>query len=305
MEKFEVHILGCGSAKPTTRHFPASQVVNVRDKLFMIDCGEGAQIQFCKSRLKFSRLQSIFISHLHADHCLGLIGLVSTLNLLGRTAQLHVYLPKGGAEVFGPVIHYFNWEMTFEVVFHEFDDKVSEVIYEDRSLTVTTLPLEHRMPCCGFRFDEKPTPRHILREMIDAYEIPLSEINRIKNGADYTLADGRVIANERLTTPSDPPRSYAYCSDTRYMPALAAKLQGVNLLYHEATFCEDDAQKATARYHSTASQAAQVAKEAGVGKLIIGHYSSRYDDERQLLCEASAVFEPTILARENLCVKIE
>ena len=305
MEKFEVHILGCGSAKPTTRHFPASQVVNVRDKLFMIDCGEGAQIQFCKSRLKFSRLQSIFISHLHADHCLGLIGLVSTLNLLGRTAQLHVYLPKGGAEVFGPVIHYFNWEMTFEVVFHEFDDKVSEVIYEDRSLTVTTLPLEHRMPCCGFRFDEKPTPRHILREMIDAYEIPLSEINRIKNGADYTLADGRVIPNERLTTPSDPPRSYAYCSDTRYMPALAAKLQGVNLLYHEATFCEDDAQKATARYHSTASQAAQVAKEAGVGKLIIGHYSSRYDDERQLLCEASAVFEPTILARENLCVKIE
>ncbi|MBQ9883848.1 MAG: ribonuclease Z [Bacteroidaceae bacterium] len=305
MEKFEVHILGCGSAKPTTRHFPASQVVNVRDKLFMIDCGEGAQIQFCKSRLKFSRLQSIFISHLHADHCLGLIGLASTLNLLGRTAQLHVYLPKGGAEVFGPVIHYFNWEMTFEVVFHEFDDKVSEVIYEDRSLTVTTLPLEHRMPCCGFRFDEKPTPRHILREMIDAYEIPLSEINRIKNGADYTLADGRVIANERLTTPSDPPRSYAYCSDTRYMPALAAKLQGVNLLYHEATFCEDDAQKATARYHSTASQAAQVAKEAGVGKLIIGHYSSRYDDESQLLSEASAVFEPTILARENLCVKIE
>ncbi|MBR2161526.1 MAG: ribonuclease Z [Bacteroidaceae bacterium] len=294
MEKFEVHILGCGSAKPTTRHFPASQVVNVRDKLFMIDCGEGAQIQFCKSRLKFSRLQSIFISHLHADHCLGLIGLVSTLNLLGRTAQLHVYLPKGGAEVFGPVIHYFNWEMTFEVIFHEFDDKVSEVIYEDRSLTVTTLPLEHRMPCCGFRFDEKPTPRHILREMIDAYEIPLSEINRIKNGADYTLADGRVIANERLTTPSDPPRSYAYCSDTRYMPALAAKLQGVNLLYHEATFCEDDAQKATARYHSTASQAAQVAKEAGVGKLIIGHYSSRYDDESQLLSEASAVFEPTI-----------
>ncbi|MBR3015432.1 MAG: ribonuclease Z [Bacteroidaceae bacterium] len=305
MEKFEVHILGCGSAKPTTRHFPASQVVNVRDKLFMIDCGEGAQIQFCKSRLKFSRLQSIFISHLHADHCLGLIGLVSTLNLLGRTAQLHVYLPKGGAEVFGPVIHYFNWEMTFEVIFHEFDDKVSEVIYEDRSLTVTTLPLEHRMPCCGFRFDEKPTPRHILREMIDAYEIPLSEINRIKNGADYTLADGRVIANERLTTPSDPPRSYAYCSDTRYMPALAAKLQGVNLLYHEATFCEDDAQKATARYHSTASQAAQVAKEAGVGKLIIGHYSSRYDDESQLLSEASAVFEPTILAQENLRVKIE
>ena len=305
MEKFEVNILGCGSAKPTTRHFPASQVVNVRDKLFMIDCGEGAQIQFCKSHLKFGRLQSIFISHLHADHCLGLIGLVSTLNLLGRTAQLHIYLPKGGEEVFAPTIHFFNWEMTFEVVFHEYNDKVSEVIYEDRSLTVTTLPLDHKMPCCGFLFAEKPSARHILREMIDAYEIPLSEINRIKNGADYTLADGRVIPNERLTVPSDPPRSYAYCSDTRYMPALAEKLKGVNLLFHEATFCEADVQKATSRYHSTASQAAQVAKDAGAGKLIIGHYSSRYDDESMLLREACAVFEPTELAYENMCVKIE
>ncbi len=304
MEKFEVNILGCGSAKPTTRHFPASQVVNVRDKLFMIDCGEGAQIQFCKSHLKFNRLQSIFISHLHADHCLGLIGLVSTLNLLGRTAQLHVYLPKGGEEVFASVIHFFNWEMTFEVVFHEYDDKVSEVIYEDRSLTVTTLPLDHKMPCCGFLFAEKPSPRHILREMIDAYEIPLSMINCIKNGEDFVLADGRVIPNERLTTPSDPPRSYAYCSDTRYMPALAEKLKGVNLLFHEATFCEEDAQKATSRYHSTASQAAQVARDAGVGKLIIGHYSSRYDDESVLLREALAVFEHTVLARENMCVKI-
>lgn len=305
MEKFEVNILGCGSAKPTTRHFPASQVVNVRDKLFMIDCGEGAQIQFCKSHLKFSRLQSIFISHLHADHCLGLVGFVSTLNLLGRTAQLHIYLPKGGEEAFARVIHFFNWEITFQVIFHEYDDKRSEIIYEDRSLTVKTLPMEHRMPCCGFLFAEKPSPRHILREMIDAYEIPLSEINRIKNGADFVMPDGRVIPNERLTIPADPPRSYAYCSDTKYMPALANRLQGVNLLFHEATFCEADLQKATSRYHSTASQAATVARDAGAGKLIIGHYSSRYEDERVLLNEAQAIFPQTILAQENLCVKVE
>jgi len=305
MEKFEVHILGCGSAKPTTRHFPAAQVVNMRDKLFMVDCGEGAQIQFCKSHLKFSRLHSIFISHLHADHCLGLVGLVSTLNLLGRTAQLHIFLPKGGEKLFATMIHFFNWEITFEVLFHEYDDRRSEVIYEDRSMTVTNLPLEHRMPCCGFLFAEKPLARHILREMIDAYEIPLSEINRIKNGADYTLPDGQVIANERLTTPADPPRSYAYCSDTRYMPGLAAQLQGVNLLYHEATFCEDDLQKATSRYHSTASQAAMVAKEAGARKLIIGHYSSRYTDETFLLQEAQAIFPQTVLATENLCVNVE
>jgi len=305
MEKFEVHILGCGSAKPTTRHFPASQVVNMRDKLFMIDCGEGAQIQFCKSRLKFMRLHSIFISHLHADHCLGLVGLVSTLNLLGRTAQLHIYLPKGGEGVFAPMIHYFNWEMTFEVLFHEYDDKVHQVIYEDRSLTVKTIPLSHRMPCCGFLFEEKPSPRHILRDMIDAYEIPLSEINRIKNGADFVQEDGTVIPNARLTTPSDPPRSYAYCSDTKYMPSLASLLKGVNLLYHEATFCEEDAQKASSRFHSTASQAAMVARDAGVKQLVIGHFSSRYVDENPLLAEAKAIFPQTVLANENLCVKVE
>jgi len=304
MEKFEIYILGCGSAKPTTRHFPASQVVNMRDKLFMIDCGEGAQIQFCKSHLKFNRLVRIFISHLHADHCLGLVGLISTLNLLGRTAQLHIHCPNGGEKVFAPVIRFFNMEMSFEVIFHEFQSKKAEMIYEDHSMTVTTIPLSHRMPCCGFLFAEKPTPRHILREMIDAYEIPISAINRIKNGEDYLLPDGRLIPNDRITTPSDAPRSYAYCSDTKYMPELVQQLQGVNLIYHEATFCDEDLLKAEQRFHSTARQAAQIARGAAANQLIIGHFSSRYDDESLLLSEAREVFPSTILAKENLCIQV-
>ena len=185
MEKFELHILGCGSALPTTRHFPTSQVLNVRDKLYMIDCGEGAQLQFRKSRLKFSRLNHIFISHLHGDHCFGLLGLISTLNLLGRTAELHIYSPVGLEQLLQPMLDFFNHQMTYKVIFHEFETKDSLLIYEDRSITVTTIPLRHRMPCCGFIFAEKPRPSHIVREMIDFYQVPLYELNRIKNGADY------------------------------------------------------------------------------------------------------------------------
>jgi len=182
MEKFELHVLGCGSALPTTRHFPTSQIVNVRDKLFMIDCGEGAQLQFRKSRLKFSRLNHIFISHLHGDHCFGLLGLISTLNLLGRTAELHIHSPKGLEDLMIPMLDFFNRQMTYRVLFHEFGTKEAAVVYEDRSLTVTTIPLRHRMPCCGFLFAEKPGPNHILRDMIDFYQVPVYELNRIKNG---------------------------------------------------------------------------------------------------------------------------
>ena len=190
MEKLELHILGCGSALPTTRHFPTSQVLNVRDKLLMIDCGEGAQLQFRKSCLKFSRLTHIFISHLHGDHCFGLPGLISTLNLLGRTAELHIHSPRGLEELLMPMLDFFNRQMTYKVLFHEFDTKEAALIYEDRSLTVTTIPLRHRMPCCGFLFAEKPRPNHIIREMVDFYQVPVYELNRIKNGADYVTPEG-------------------------------------------------------------------------------------------------------------------
>lgn len=304
MEKFELHILGCGSALPTTRHFPTSQIVNVRDKLFMIDCGEGAQLQFRKSRLKFSRLNHIFISHLHGDHCFGLLGLISTLNLLGRTAELHIHSPKGLETLFAPMLSYFNHQMTYKLLFHEFEAKESTVIYEDRSMTVTTIPLRHRMPCCGFLFAEKARPNHIIREMIDFYQVPVYELNRIKNGADYINPEGDVIANTLLTIPSDPPRKYAYCSDTIYLPSIVEQIKGVDLLFHEATFANEDAPRAKETYHTTAAQAAQIARDAEVKKLLIGHFSARYEDETILLQEASAIFPDTQLAKETLCVSI-
>ena len=304
MEKFELHILGCGSALPTTRHFPTSQIVNVRDKLFMIDCGEGAQLQFRKSHLKFSRLNHIFISHLHGDHCFGLLGLISTLNLLGRTAELHIHSPKGLETLLTPMLDFFNRQMTYKVLFHEFDTKEPMQIYEDRSLTVTTIPLRHRMPCCGFLFAEKRRPNHIIREMVDFYQVPVYELNRIKNGADYVTPEGKTVSNNLLTGPSAPSRSYAYCSDTIYLPSIVEQIKGVDLLFHEATFANEDAPRAKETFHTTAAQAAEIARRAEVKKLLIGHFSARYEDENVLLQEASAIFPDTQLAKETLCVSV-
>ena len=304
MEKFELHILGCGSALPTTRHFATSQVVNLRDKLFMIDCGVGAQMQLRKSRLKFSRLNHIFISHLHGDHCFGLMGLISTFGLLGRTAELHIHSPKGLEELLTPMLNFFCHTLAYKVIFHEFDTRQTSVVYEDRSMTVTTIPLQHRIPCCGFLFAEKARPNHIIRDMVDFYKVPVYELNRIKNGSDYVTPEGEVIANTRLTRPSDPPRKYAYCSDTIFRPEIVEQLSGVDLLFHEATFAESELARAKETYHTTAAQAARIALEAGVRQLVIGHFSARYEDESILLKEASAVFPNTILAKENLCISL-
>ena len=304
MEKFELHILGCGSALPTTRHFPTSQIVNVRDKLFMIDCGEGAQLQFRKSHLKFSRLNHIFISHWHGDHCFGLLGLISTLNLLGRTAELHIHSPKGLETLLTPMLDFFNRQMTYKVLSHEFDTIEPMLIYEDRSLTVTTIPLRHRMPCCGFLFAEKRRPNHIIREMVDFYQVPVYELNRIKNGADYVTPEGKTVSNNLLTRPSAPSRSYAYCSDTIYLPSIVEQIKGVDLLFHEATFANEDAPRAKETFHTTAAQAAEIARRAEVKKLLIGHFSARYEDENVLLQEASAIFPDTQLAKETLCVSV-
>lgn len=304
MEKFELHVLGCGSALPTTRHFASSQVVNLRDKLYMIDCGEGAQLQFRKSKLKFSRLNQIFISHLHGDHCFGLIGLISTFNLLGRTAELYIYSPKGLETLLSPMLSFFCRQMTYQVIFHEFDTQSSALIYEDRTLTVSTIPLRHRMPCCGFLFAEKQLPNHLVREMIDFYQIPLYELNRIKNGADFITQKGKTVPNSFLTVSSDPPRRYAYCSDTIYFPDIINQIKGVDLLFHEATFADSEAVRAKETYHTTAAQAAEIARLAGVKKLLIGHFSARYEDETILLREASAIFPDTMLAAETLCISV-
>lgn len=304
MEKFEVHILGCGSALPTTRHLATSQVINIREKLLMIDCGEGAQVQLRKSRLKFSRLNHIFISHLHGDHCFGLMGLISTFGMLERTANLHIHCHADLQRILEPQIEFFCKGMPYNVVFELFNPGEQAVIYDDRSVSVETIPLRHRVPCCGFLFREKPTPNHIRRDMIDFYQIPTYLINRIKNGEDYVLENGTVIPNERLTIPSDSPRSYAYCSDTCYLPRICEQIKGCDLLFHEATFAAADAKRAKETFHTTAPQAAEIAKAAQVKKLVIGHYSARYEDESILLKEASEVFPQTILAQENLRIEL-
>lgn len=304
MEKFEVNILGCGSALPTTRHFSTSQVVNIREKLFMIDCGEGAQLQLRRSKLKFTRLNHIFISHLHGDHCFGLMGLISTFGLLGRTATLHIYAHKDLEQLLTPQLEYFCKGMTYDVAFHAINPSQAEVIYEDRSVSVSTIPLRHRVPTCGFLFQEKKTPNHIIRDMVDFYQIPVCHLNAIKNGEDYVTPDGTVVPNHRLTTPSDPPRSYAYCSDTICLPGIVPQIQGVDLLFHEGTFAQSDAARANETFHTTAAQAAGIAKEAQVRQLVIGHFSARYEDENLLLEEAKSVFPNTLLAKENLRITL-
>lgn len=299
METFEVNILGCGSAMPTTRHFPTSQVVNLRNKLYMIDCGEGAQLQMRRLRLSFNRLNHIFISHLHGDHCFGLPGLISTFDLMGRTAELHIYAPKGLSDFLTPILSFSRQHQSYPVTLHELDPTHPEQIFEDASMSVHTIPLHHRVPCCGFRLEEKPQSPHILRDVIDFYRIPLCYIPRIKEGADWVLPDGTVVPNSRLTRPAAPPRSYVYCSDTLYRPQIAPLIGRADLLFHEATFTETEADMARKTGHSTARQAAQLARDCGAQRLCIGHFSARYNDEQVLLDEAQAIFPQTVLAKEG------
>lgn len=304
MEPFKIHILGCGSALPTLKHNASSQLIEMRGKCFMVDCGEGAQMQFRRSHIHFSKLNAIFISHMHGDHCFGLMGLLSTLGMLGRTSKLRIYAPKDYEPLFRQQVEFFMQTMEYEMEMIPVDTEKQQVIYEDHSLTVETVPLQHRVPCCGFIFREKPTLPHIRRDMIDYYGIPVSQINNIKNGADWTNEDGDVIPNARLVQPADSPRSYAYCSDTRFMPALKEQVKGVTVLYHESTYTAEQEDRAKIYYHSTARQAATIAAGAGVGTLLLGHYSARYNDEKVLLEEAKAVFPNSILTQEGMVFDI-
>ena len=298
MEPFRVHILGCGSALPTLRHNASSQVVEVRGKLFMLDCAEGTQMQLRRCRVRFTKLSHVFITHLHGDHCFGLIGMISTFGLLGRTATLHVHAPEALGPELDHQIKFYTHDLGFKMEFHPVDTKVRQVVYEDKGTKVESIPLEHRVPCCGYLISEKSTLPHIRPDMLDFYQIPKSQVNNIKNGAGWTTPDGEVIPHERLVRPADPVRSYAYISDTRYLPQLAEQLKGVSTLYHESTYGEDRLSSAEKYCHSTARQAALVASTAGVEKLLLGHYSSRYDDENVLLAEAKKVFEKSFLTNE-------
>ena len=299
MAEFNINILGCGSALPTTRHLATSQIVDLRDKLYMIDCGEGTQVQMRRMRVRFGRLAHIFISHLHGDHCFGLPGLISTLGMLGRTGELVVHGPKEVETYLRPVMDLFCRGMEFEVRFNPVDTRSHSLVMEDRSLSVYSIPLKHRIPTCGYLFAEKPKEAHIIREMTDFYQVPVRCMKEIKQGQDYVTPEGEVVPNSRLTRPAAPPKRYAFCSDTAYNRSIIPIIEGADLLYHEATFAECDLARAKETFHSTARQAAEIARDAHVKRLVIGHYSARYEDLSELHREAEAVFPGTILGNEG------
>lgn len=304
MAEFDINILGCGSALPTTRHLATSQVVDLRDKLYMIDCGEGTQVQMRRMRIRFGRLAHVFISHLHGDHCFGLPGLISTLGMLGRTGELVVHGPKEVEDYLRPVMDLFCRGMEFEVRFNPVDTHSHSLVMEDRSLSVYSIPLKHRIPTCGYLFAEKPKEAHIIREMTDFYQVPVRCMKDIKRGQDYVTPDGEVVPNSRLTRPAAPPKRYAFCSDTAYNRLIIPIIEGVDLLYHEATFAECDLARAKETFHSTARQAAEIARDAHVKRLVIGHYSARYENLSELHREAEAVFPGTVLGNEGMVIKV-
>lgn len=304
MADFNLNILGCGSALPTTRHLATSQIVDLRDKLYMIDCGEGTQVQMRRMRIKFSRLNHIFISHLHGDHCFGLPGLISTLGMLGRTGELVIHAPKEIENYMRPVLDTFCKGMPYEVRFNHVDTHSHSLIMEDRSLSVYSIPLKHRIPTCGFLFAEKPKEAHIIREMTDFYQVPIRCMKDIKQGKDYVTPEGEVIPCSLLTRAAAPPKRYAYCSDTAYSPSIIPIIEGVDLLYHEATFADADKARAKETFHSTARQAADIALKAGAKRLVIGHYSARYENLTKLRCEAEEIYPGTILGEEGMVLPI-
>lgn len=304
MEKFQVTILGCGSATPSPKHYTSSQVVEVRGKLFMVDCGEGTQIQLRRSRVAFARINHIFISHLHGDHCFGLLGMISSFGLLGRTSPLYIHAPQELENMLGREMDFYCRDLEYKVVFQGFDPGTTGTVYQDRSITVTAFPLKHRVPCAGFLFRENPTADHLNRSAADYYGVPQWDFNRIKEGGDFTLPDGTVIPHERLTTPSGPVRSYAYCCDTAYNPSMLPIIKEANVIYHDSTYAEQDKDRANKHFHSTAADAARIALQANAGSLVLGHFSARYPDETILLDEAKQIFSNTILAKENLTINV-
>ena len=283
---------------PTEKRFPTAQALNLNERIFLIDCGEGTQIQLRRFKIRFGKINHVFISHLHGDHYFGLLGLISSFSLLGRKNDLHIYSHPQLEIILNCQLKYYGDELGFSIVFHYYNAVKSELIYEDKWMTVETIPLRHRIPTAGFLFREKVKDRNIRKEMIDYYQIPVSDIVRIKKGADFETG-GKIIQNDVLTIPPLRPCSYAFCTDTAYSEDITSQIKDVDLLYHEATFGNDLEDQAKLTLHSTAKQAAIIACKSKVKKLIIGHFSERYKDISVLLAEARAVFTETSAAEDG------
>lgn len=296
---FELTVLGSSSATPIYNRHPSSQYLQIRDHHFLIDCGEGTLMQLIRYRIRYHRISHVFISHLHGDHYLGLMGLLSTFHLQGRNNDLHLYGQQELMDIVEIQLRLSNTQLRYNLIFHPIRPYASEIIYEDEDIMVGTIILNHRIPCTGFLFREKPRPRKLKIEKLNEYQIPFAQYARIKSGDDFTTSDGLCIPNTELTDRPVPHLSYAYCSDTVYMPELAGLLRGVDVLYHEATFMHDMKDRALATYHTTAKEAAILAQQSEVKKLLIGHFSARYKQLEPLLEEAKSVFSETELALEG------
>lgn len=296
---FKLLILGCHAATPRSHSNPTAQVLEMGSHLFLIDCGEGTQVSLRKNKVKFSRINHIFISHLHGDHFFGLPGLISTFRLLGREKELHVYGPKGIKEAMTLLLKLGQSWTNYPLIFHELTSTDSEVVLEDEKVIVKTIPLDHRIYTNGFLFAEKEGERKINIEETRRYGIHHTYYQMLKAGKDFTLQNGEDVPNAQLTLDPPAPASYAYCSDTVYDPALVSRIKNATVLYHEATFLEAHKELALKTKHSTASQAAKVAKAAGVETLILGHYSTRYKSTSPFKKEAGAIFENVELAEDG------
>lgn len=299
MQPFELTILGCSSATPTSDRFPTAQVLQVAGRFFLIDCGEGTQMQMRRYGLRFQKINHIFISHLHGDHYFGLMGFISSMHLLGRPQALNIYSQEELREIVEIQFKYSYTQLNYPINWHPLSYDGSKLIFEDEKVTVETIVLNHRIPTCGFLFREKPSPRKLVKEKLEKYKVSIEAMHYLKNGEDYITPEGNIIPNKELTEDPPKPRSYAYCSDTRYREAIVEQIKGVDLLYHEATFLHDRLDRAKETYHTTAKEAATIAKMAGVKQLVLGHYSARYHDLQPFLNEARPVFSNTVLGREG------
>jgi ribonuclease Z len=295
----KVTILGCYAATPRTLTHPTSQVLEIKNHLFLIDCGEGTQVQLRKQKVRFSKINHIFISHLHGDHFFGLPGLVATFRLLGRVNPLHIYGPKGIKEAVTLLLKLGDSWTNYPLHFHELSSQVPEVVFEDKKVTVTTIPLDHRVYTNGFLFREKVGSRKLEAQAVEAHGIDSCYFQNIKDGKDAPNKAGEIIPNAQLSSDPKPTKSYAFCSDTAYFPKIIAQIKEVTVLYHESTFLESESDLATKTKHSTASQAAKIAESAGVKSLILGHYSTRYDGLQPFKEEAEVYFKPVLLADDG------